>query len=435
MESKGVAIEGFPIAKKGRIEPFIEEFNKYCYFRRKPSNISRFFLDSSEVHNRPIRARIYKRLLIDGSRLVGGFISLRALSAFEKAIWQVLHGLDVEKQLLSRLKPDLVVSTMPLSNRLERPLLWAAEDLNIRRACVVQSWDNLTTKGMFPVTFDLYIVWSEYMRMAALREFPYLDPQRVVATGVPQFDFYRYSDFVLPREDFFKRIGGDPTRPLIVWTGIAPGLMPGEPKAVALLCEELRARRVREDPQLLLRPHPIGGGARFAATLQQYPELLFTETNDKDPETLIHWSPTLDDLVLQVSTVAHADVNINGFSTMTLDSCILNRPVVNIAFDEREPGKSSARLRRFYDFEYYQIVLETGAVRLATTIDEMTKHLNAYIDNPDLDHQNRARLVEIQCGRVDGQSAVRTAASILTAARHQTNFDRQKSFLRVAKGR
>lgn len=424
VESLGVRLEEFPLVVKGRVEPFTEEFVKCCYFRHKRTHVARYYLNRAESEGLPPRARLYKRLMIDGSALAAPLIPLRALAAFEKRLWLALHGLERERRLLERIQPDLVVSTMPLSHRLERPLLWAAADLGLRRACVVQSWDNLTTKGMFPVEFEMYLVWSEHMKAAALSEYPELPPERVVPCGAPQFDFYRDPRLILSREEFRGRIGADPARPLIVWTGVSPGLMPGEPRALALLCEALRAGRVRANPQLLLRPHPIGGGARFAAVREQYPEMLFTETNDEDPATLIRWSPTREDMVLQASTIAHADVNINMFSTMTIDSCIFDRPVVNTAFDEPAPGASSARLRRFYDFEYYRVVLEAGAARLATTLDEMVEHLNAYLENPALDREGRARLVETQCGRVDGESARRTAAIILEAAARHANPSR-----------
>lgn len=413
MASKAAAFEPFPTPGQGTVENFIREFNKFSYFRHKDTVIARYFFDRSSLKGLPLKAKLYKYLLIDGSNLVGRFIPLSLLAATERRLWKMQYGLERERRLLKRLQPDLVISTMPLTHTLERPLLWAADDMGIPCACAVQSWDNLTTKGMFPVDFALCTVWSEHMRKVTLQEYPGLDPASVEATGAPQFDFCKNPDYLVSREAFCETIGADPARPLIVWAGVTPNLMPGEPDAVALLCEALRAGRLPGRPQLLLRPHPIGGGARFADVRSAYPELLFTESNDEDPHTLTRWSPTTQDIVMLVNTVAHADVNINMFSTMTLDSCIFDRPVVNIAFDEREPGQSSARLRRFYDFEYYQIVLETGAVRLAATLDELIRHTSVYLEDPALDRDNRARLVAIQCGTVDGQAARRTAEAML----------------------
>lgn len=66
---------------------------------------------------------------------------------------------------------------------------------------------------------DLFLSWSP-RNTNAMTECGAISPDRIATTGCPRFDFYRQplEHYVSPREEFCRRYGLDPERPVITWT-------------------------------------------------------------------------------------------------------------------------------------------------------------------------------------------------------------------------
>ena len=68
---------------------------------------------------------------------------------------------------------------------------------------------------------------------------------------------------------------------------------------------------------------------------------------------------------------------------------MLDRPVINIAFDGRQllPYQKSAR--RCLDFVHMAKLLAMGGIRVAKSFAELERCINTYLCNPELDHDAR----------------------------------------------
>ena len=106
-------------------------------------------------------------------------------------------------------------------------------------------------------------------------------------------------------------------------------------------------------------------------------------------------------------TLCHADVVVNVASTISIEACIFDTPVVNICFDG--PGESPyvKSARRYYSFTHYVNITSRDAVRVATSPAEMVDAVAAYLANPALDAAGRKQVVLDQCQFTDGRSAER----------------------------
>src|SRR5262249_3243487 len=110
-------------------------------------------------------------------------------------------------------------------------------------------------------------------------------------------------------------------------------------------------------------------------------------------------------------TMLHTDVALNVASTITIEACIFNTPVVNIAFDDGEvPFERSAK--RYYRFTHYVNITRRGAVRVAWSPAEMIAHAQAYLANRSLDADGRRQVVLDQCQFTDGGAAARIGACV-----------------------
>ena len=117
------------------------------------------------------------------------------------------------------------------------PPVLAAKSLGIPTATFIFSWDNLTSKGRIAAPFDHYLVWSELMRQELLRYYPDVSGRSRPRGRRPQFDPYADEDLLWSREEFCRRIGADPSRPLICFSGGDAGTCPEDPEHVRLLAE------------------------------------------------------------------------------------------------------------------------------------------------------------------------------------------------------
>ncbi len=292
----------------------------------------------------------------------------------------------------------------------------AARELGIPTATFIFSWDNLTLKGRIAAPFDHYLVWSDHMRQELLRYYPDVSTERAHVIGTPQFDCYADERLLWSRQEFCARIGADPARPLICYSGCDRMTGPEDPQHVRVLMELIRGGRIAGSPQVVLRPSPVDEGSRYADVRRDYPELIFAQP------AWVHassgdWSlvsPLPDDIDFLANLTHHADLNVNMASTMTLDFGIHDTPVVNIAFDVASPPPFGRPLWEFfYQFEHYRPVVELGAARVARSASELATHVNAYLEDPTLDGEGRRRLVALEVGAPLGQSS-RRIVEVLT---------------------
>lgn len=412
LDIPSVSFEWMEARPLGHIQQNLAVTLQFAHRYRHPTYMNQSKLSSS-LSGWGWRSRLRIEILKVCARFLLKRFKASWVEMFERAFLGLMGESRRLEEVLRQHRIDLVFSTLPLIAHYERSALWAAQRLGIPTVCAITSWDNLYGKGGFPVCFSHYLVWSEHMRHDLLAHYPDLQPDAVTIVGAPQFDFYLQPDMLQERAAFIRSIGGDPSRKLIVWSGVSPNQMPNEPAVVELLGAAARAGRLYGNPQILVRPHPIGGGARFAQLRKRYPEILFTETNATDTNYLIHWLPLREDAALLVNSIAHCDVNINHCSTMTLDACVLDQPVVNIAFDLESGSEMEADVRNCYLYDHYRSVLELGAVRLAYSLDELITHVNTYLANPALEREGRVKLLRLQCGEVDGRAAERAAKYLL----------------------
>ena len=120
-----------------------------------------------------------------------------------------------------------------------------------------------------------------------------------------------------------------------------------------------------------------------------------------------------DDHARLTSSLAHADGCLNIASTLSLDAAILDRPVICIDFTG-EPESPRDMLYAEYGAEHYAPLVASGGIRLAHNWDELLDLMEAAVAAPERDRDRRARMVDGECGPVDGHSAERVARTLIS---------------------
>lgn len=401
-----------------RIEP-LHPFDPLAgaYGRAYRRRNHRFFRASSTATRR-LKQAYHRKTLAGRKALAFDLLELEA------RLFPRRDGLSRERELLLRDYPhaaeyerrlrgaSLVVSTLPHAHE-EAPPAVVARHLGIPVAAWINSWDNLTSKPAYFTAYDHYFVWSERMRSELLRYYPESAAGTVEVTGVPHFDWYRCPSMRRSREELCAAYGFDPRRPVVLYGTATPHLAPSEHLVVQRLARDLAGAEALGFPQLLVRLHPGEAGGRFRGW-QPGPGVALQRPGARGGGKLGGYCPTLEENRELVSSIVNADVVVNLASTLTLDAALCDRPAVNVAYDLSPERSHQALIDEYYShYDHYRTVVESGAVRLARSPEELMAHTAAYLRDPALEREGRKRLVDLWCGPFDGGSGRRLAAGLL----------------------
>ena len=325
---------------------------------------------------------------------------------------------DLYGEAFRKLRPDLVVGTRVLTMSaqtgaqagpyLDRYLVMSAAKHDVPSMLLVSSWDNLTSKGFLPAKVARLTVWNGIMAEEAVTLHD-MTSEQVTVTGAPQHDVYAEAPY-RSRERFFRDLGFDPERKLVLYTTQTEGTIPDEP----LLVEQIHSRLLAEVPdlQFLVRLHQLDQPDRYAF-LSGRPGLRVDTAGRKAMGRYRDRDFDHAESKRLADTLAYSDVVLNAASSISIDAAAVDTPVVGIAFDAKPGVPYHRSLRRYFDFTHQQNVVTSGGVRLVDSLDEMVDAVLTYLDDPTLDAEGRAHLVERLCYRLDGRAASRVAKAIL----------------------
>ncbi|WP_442508742.1 hypothetical protein SH528x_000273 [Novipirellula sp. SH528] len=400
--------------------------------RHRDRPVSSFFRNSLAyaqyywVDNYPMRVKcriskdcsLPRRVLLNSAKL------LARASASPKGIQRLdrLHARIASRapevahyrELFTRIKPTILFCSHQRPNEILAPVL-AAQSLSIPTATFIFSWDNLSSKARIAAPFDHYLVWSQHMHDELIQFYPDITPDRIHVVGTPQFDPYAEDELLWTREEFMRRIGADPARKLICFSGGEHTNAIEDQHHVRALMELIREGAIRGNPQVLLRTCPIDDFSRYDAVRRDFPEMIYAQP-EWSRSSMKDWFsalPTENDTQMLTNITKHADLNINFASTMTLDFALRDRPVINVEFDVSNPPVFGMPMSDYiHQYEHYRPVIELGAARYAKSRSQLAEHVNAYLENPTLDQEGRQKFAEMQVSMPLGESRQRIVKTL-----------------------
>ena len=318
--------------------------------------------------------------------------------------------------LLRDLRPDWLVLPNPFGTW-ETVYMLHAHDLRIPVVCQMLSWDNITSKGTPLMMPDSFISWGPIMteEIKTLYHFP---PERIYECGVPHFDVYTQSESFIPREDLLRRLGLPTTQPYLFYGMVAPYAAPRELDVITWLAEKIRANAFATPCSLVIRPHPQTIRGDYARDREEIARLQAIAgplvALDMPPvlSDLLAWDLPKSDMYTLSSLLAGSAICISVGSTLCLDACMVDCPVISIGFDGDEELPYDQSARRGLDFTHIKKMLALGGVRVARSFADLEAHINAYLRTPSLDRDGRAHTAAQECGPQDGCAATRVATTL-----------------------
>jgi hypothetical protein len=325
------------------------------------------------------------------------------------------------RALLAELRPHLLVLPNPFGTH-ETLYLVHAKELGIPTVCQMLSWDNITSKGTPLLMPDSFISWGPIMteEMVDLYHFP---RPKIYQCGVSHFDVYFQKEQFTPREVVLQEMGLSLAYPYIFYGMVPPYSCPNEIDILAWLVERVNKDAFARPCSLVIRPHPqtiSGVYARNPEELAKLRTLVGPRVALDIPPVLseqLAWDLPKSDMLHLASLLYQSAMCLSANSTLSLDACMLDRPVINVAFDGWEEAPYERSARRGLDYIHMAKLLALGGIRVARSFTDLERHINAYLCDPCLDREGRAVSVAQECGVPDGHATERIAEVLAQLSR------------------
>ena len=329
--------------------------------------------------------------------------------------WQMRFTPGIYDDLFEKYKPDLVVSST-YGWRNDRYLLREAAKRGIKVGAVIVGWDNPSSYGIPAAPLDFVTCWSEIQKKELMDGSDW-DSSKINVGGIPSYDGYFKREWLIPKPEYFKMHGLDPERKLISYASSFVTFSPNY-QNIEALANLVANDQLSEPCQLLIRLHPnhfmneplfAGEREKIRALAKQAAHVHVVEPVALGGD-LGYYSG--EDMPEKTSMMAHSDVFTTVYSTMCVETAIHDRPIVSVCFDApggwNKKGKFSLALTKIGDWPTHQRFRKAGAGRVATDDESLKTHLNAYLQNPNLDAEARHQFVLDEVIFTDGTAGQRT---------------------------
>ena len=344
--------------------------------------------------------------------------SRRARSLFERMLrTRPLDNFHAE--LFRKYDPALVVASSVGWWPGEEMIFREARQRGVRTLGVVAGWDHPCSKGLPGARPDRVAAWSEVHRSELVLGSDFA-ADSVEIPGPVHFDIYRAPGSAMSRESYMRMHGLDTAKRLITFgctfVGLSPNLV-----IVQALAEAIARGEFDVPVQLLVRLHPshlkpgVGKykkirreGAQFHELAERFPDVKI-ESPLLGKEGVANFT-TPEDARSLASLFAHTDVFVTLFSTMVLESCFNDVPVVAAAFDAAASElEDFLPISKVLDWPTHDRIIRSGAAAVARDPQQLVSALRRYLADPELHKSERRRFAEQECTFIDGKCSRRLA--------------------------
>ena len=306
------------------------------------------------------------------------------------------------KDLILKYKPDAIFSTDP-QNENDVSLMHDARDSEIPIIAMLRSWDN-TTQRILRVLPDKLLAGSFELKKEILDMYKYPE-SKIVISGNPHYDKY-INGPTKTKEEFFAEFGLDARKKLITYAPIGDHLV-----------------TKNDIDQYVMKT--LGELKNIQILIRFPPDEAVTLINFNKPENMFYDKPgqvfksdefgdreiRKEDDERLINEIYYSDLIITGPTSISLDSALIDRPVITINF---YPSS-----RHLFDgiytnqCDHIQKLLNTYGVKHAVSKEDFLRFISDYLENPKLDSEGRAKIRSMWFSHADGKAGEKVANEVL----------------------
>ncbi len=396
-------------------ERFIYEVVPHIY----PNGLDKFFTwlkfyllrtDTTDLRRRMALDETGNYLLYYLGSIFNRTVAHPLIRKFVRAADFILVKNNTYAHCFKKYQPDVVFMAHLFDDQ-EIHLLREAKRRGIKTIGFINSWDKVTARCIMRLLPEKVVVFNEIVKkeIMAHNEVP---AQDIFIGGLPQYDIYAN---YLPsrREDFYKELGIKPSVKKIIvyapngrYSAEADGLM------IDLLQSFIQQSLVPAGTELLVRFQP--NDAVDPALIKDRLDLIYDVPGTRFSNLRgTDWDMSEKDMRRLSDTLYYSAVFICYTSSLSVDAAVFDKPIININFELQKIKKLSQSPIQYYQMTHYKNAVNSGGIKVVNNKEELLQWLNLYLDNPKLNADERQRLVDQQCGSIDGRAGERVGNFIL----------------------
>lgn len=298
----------------------------------------------------------------------------------------------------------------------EAPLLYGAMDRGISTLGILNSWDNVY-KGI-ACHPDHAVTWNDLNKQELIKFEGYRRDQ-VTPIGAPAFDPYFGPENQWSREQFCASMALDAGKPILVYATVGQYVRWFEETYLLdKLIEGAQTGVIPTESQIVVRLHPWSKVDLFRK-YDREPRVRFSRYENYVPT--LDWCPTHREMVVAGNLLRHADVCLTPGSTMALEACIFDTPVVVPLFNEYQPEIWSDYFSRYCTALHFGRLIQESYLPAARNLTEFYQWVNQFLADRSLLRERRRQIVDEYVQFTDGRSIDRLADIAVRRASRQND--------------
>lgn len=366
--------------------PLVEPIS-WRLFRQAKKKLQQNILGSSTegLWRKYVRRPIYQRF-------VGNMVDLVLSRRVCIVLFRLLERLELLVnqnskivELLGEERFDIVFLTN-LSNFFDDSFAnHFAKEPGVKKFFMVLSWDHVSSKVVLRTDFEKVFVWNKVSKTEILSLDLGFTDSSVIAVGAPQYESYKTAP-TSTRKQWLSRIGIPSSSKVILFCTIPQQRTNDQHLKLEALIRNIR--RSGKEYSVVIKLHPLDIRSVYDNLVQRNSDLLFFERTYEE-----NWAPTGSDIELTKQSLLYSDVVINTFSTITIESAILDRPIIHIAYDNIRPA-NRIPCAEYYNFHHFKPIVEFEASIIVTCDNELFEAVERCLLEPGIKSAERRNLAE-----------------------------------------
>jgi hypothetical protein len=395
------------------IETFEETLSwRYLRQSKKKIHLHRFESTTEEVWERYVQRPIYQRV---GALIIRGLGRLLGYDHFFSSIEKI--GLFLFKnskldKLVKEYAPDIIFLTHQ-ANSFDEQLYYLAKGNGIKLMYMVLSWDHLSSKVYLGSYFDKIFVWNDWVAEEILSHSGY-KRNEVEIVGIPQFDVYSEKPSVT-YADWCLQFEFDSNKKTILFSTMPQVRHDQQHLIIEEIAEKINCGAI-ENCQLLIKCHPFDDWQVYSH-LKKYGKIIsIIKANVKSSADQDKWIPSKNFMIESRDALYYCSVNINIFSTITIEAALFDKPIINIGYDPRpDIVKNRIPCIKYYEFKHFKPIVSLNASVLVVSGIQLVNEINNALINPGAARLNRLNLANKYVPKFSSSSALYLSNRVLNA--------------------
>lgn len=398
---KGTAVE--TLSFDAKVEPIswriMRQFRKKIYLDSRKSKTEQIW----EVYGKRTLVKRVSGQVIKALLWMFGSQNLQRLAV--KLDW-FINRTSEANSLLRFAPSNSYFFATHASSFFEESLFRAAKKYCRRTALMILSWDHLSSKIVLGPGFDHLFVWNEISKQEIVTTLDFYLAEQVHIVGAPQFDVYAQES---PKtyEEWCQEYALDPGKKTVLFSTIPQVRHDGQHRVLELMAQRfLQEPEIFANVQILVKVHPLDEASVYHP-LRIYPFIKFVENQHGQTSVAEEYA-----LEANRDALSHSALNINTFSTMTLEAAALNCPIVHLAFD-LEGQTNAVPTEKYYEFEHFRPITESGCAAMSRSFEELIDNISSILRGTEQRASARRAVAEKYFSNTLGTSANRVYENIL----------------------